>query len=113
MEGGYEGIYIKVNGEHRDNGEQVYMQVSGLFYCYHFNLFLYRYIVIISAVKPIRGVTFQTVKFGTGTVEFGTNRSNLVRIGPVKYILIRVGTVYSSYFTGWFSTLVPDCFLPC
>jgi len=27
-DGGDEGIYIKVNGEHRDNGEQVYMQVN-------------------------------------------------------------------------------------
>lgn len=28
IKGQYQGIYIKVNGEHRDNGEQVYMQVN-------------------------------------------------------------------------------------
>ena len=27
IHGQYQGIYIKVNGIHRDNGEQVYMQV--------------------------------------------------------------------------------------
>lgn len=28
IHGQYEGIYVKVNGEHRDNGEEVYMQVN-------------------------------------------------------------------------------------
>ncbi|KAL5265702.1 hypothetical protein ACHWQZ_G006420 [Mnemiopsis leidyi] len=28
IKGQFQGIYIKVNGEHRDNGEQVYMQVN-------------------------------------------------------------------------------------